>query len=444
MMNTWQPEQTAAASPAQPRRNQFYFGQLLTADHLQAEQRYGLDRQRLLTRLVDGPGVLCGLDLTVIRQGGSYGVEVAPGVAVDATGRVIVVRDVVQLLPLVPTDECGEPLVDGSLEPGRTYRISLCYAECATDFAPLEICGCGCGGAKHCQAGSVVESFGVRVQLDQPPFPVDLTCSWPVRRALQAGDVHGALALLLADCEAPAEDSCVVLGRLTVGPDGLPRAETLDVAVRQIVPTNVMLLQLIGCLASWLEECCGAGPTPTPVPPTPGPVSPTPTPSPPPVPPTPTPTPIPDRLAVSHVRFLRSDGDPRRLALPVVSSLTSPRDRPRFSFGRRVDVIEVGFGATPVDQKSIVAPDSFEVVRSQTGVVPGEIIHLPGNAVRFYRNDGFSTGTYRVILRGGPPGTDPPIRSQSGARLDGEPTAAWPTGDATEGGDYGFRFQVDP
>jgi hypothetical protein len=74
--------------------------------------------------------------------------------------------------------------------------------------------------------------------------------------------------------------------------------------------------------------------------------------------------------------------------------------------------------------------------------VPGQIIGMPGNTVRFYRPDGFPTGKYQVTLRGGTPGTDPPILSQSGVPLDGEPTPEWPTGDNVEGGDYVFRFDV--
>ena len=40
-----------------------------------------------------------------------------PGVAIDASGRLIIVPDVVQLMPLTLTDEDGVPLPPG--EPAR-------------------------------------------------------------------------------------------------------------------------------------------------------------------------------------------------------------------------------------------------------------------------------------------------------------------------------------
>ncbi len=68
-------------------RPNFYFGQLITADDLAAEQRYQRDRVRRHNRLAHGAGVVVGLD---VRTSGND-LVVSPGLAFDANGDEIVV-----------------------------------------------------------------------------------------------------------------------------------------------------------------------------------------------------------------------------------------------------------------------------------------------------------------------------------------------------------------
>jgi hypothetical protein len=78
-------------------------------------------------------------------------------------------------------------------------------------------------------------------------------------RDTKGREVAQALALLArAACCAPAPDPAVTLATITATADeGL----TIDAgAARAVVPTNVVLLQLIACLAARVDESCGAQP----------------------------------------------------------------------------------------------------------------------------------------------------------------------------------------
>ena len=78
MMGMWQPSHPEANRLHAARRNRYYFGKLLTADNLATEQDYVREQLQLRTRLMSGPGVLCGLDVTAVQQNGTWGVEISP------------------------------------------------------------------------------------------------------------------------------------------------------------------------------------------------------------------------------------------------------------------------------------------------------------------------------------------------------------------------------
>lgn len=72
-----------------PRRVNFVFGQLLSAEDLQAEQDYHRSMRYLQNRL-HGSGVVHGLDVEVDA---ASGLHVRPGIAIDALGRELVMTD---------------------------------------------------------------------------------------------------------------------------------------------------------------------------------------------------------------------------------------------------------------------------------------------------------------------------------------------------------------
>ena len=78
-------------------RPHYFTGKLLTADDLALEQRYHIEKRRLLNRVLHGNGVVSGLEVAPGEQEGT--VTVAPGVALDPRGRELVVSQP-QLLAL--------------------------------------------------------------------------------------------------------------------------------------------------------------------------------------------------------------------------------------------------------------------------------------------------------------------------------------------------------
>jgi len=119
-----------------PRRNRYYYGKLLDVEHFSMEQDYVLQHQRRLNRAVLGTGVVSGLCVTAVQSGPDWGIRIEPGLAIDGLGRLIVVPDEVDLIPLRPTDEHGSPVGrPGDPLPAQLV-VRLCYCECPTDIGP--------------------------------------------------------------------------------------------------------------------------------------------------------------------------------------------------------------------------------------------------------------------------------------------------------------------
>ncbi len=117
-------------------RPNFFAGQLLTEDDLQALTGYVTGKDRLHNRLLFGPGVVCGLDVACDPCGGGT-VTVRPGYALDCCGNDIVVGcpERVDVNALVHDlrvrslgADCGDPCAG---DPGgpREYGLYVRYAE---------------------------------------------------------------------------------------------------------------------------------------------------------------------------------------------------------------------------------------------------------------------------------------------------------------------------
>ena len=96
-------------------RPRYFAGKLLTADDFALEQRYQIEKRRLLNRMFHGPGIVHGLAVTAREKGL---VTVAPGFALDPLGREINVC------------EPRELAIQDSVE---AVSICLLYAEMETD-----------------------------------------------------------------------------------------------------------------------------------------------------------------------------------------------------------------------------------------------------------------------------------------------------------------------
>lgn len=69
-------------------RNKYFFGKLLGVADFEAEQKYFNNKRRLINRLVNGVGIICGLN--VVKVDDSF-ISVESGLALDFVGREILV-----------------------------------------------------------------------------------------------------------------------------------------------------------------------------------------------------------------------------------------------------------------------------------------------------------------------------------------------------------------
>lgn len=175
----------AAATPAAFVRPRFFAGQLLTEDDLSLLVDYVAGKDRLHNRMVSGPGVVCGLEVTCDPCGGGT-VAVHPGHALDCCGNDIVLscKEKVDVSALVRElrvsamgVDCGDPCDDD----GRHFGLFVRYEESAIDpvapYATEEPCP-----SPGCSPSRVQEGFRFVVRCD----PTDDHRYNPVSRLLAA------------------------------------------------------------------------------------------------------------------------------------------------------------------------------------------------------------------------------------------------------------------
>lgn len=70
------------------KRNNYFYGKLLTVKDFQTEQEYFINKQRMINRLIHGTGIVSGLEVTAGTPLGI--IEVSEGFAFDGCGREVV------------------------------------------------------------------------------------------------------------------------------------------------------------------------------------------------------------------------------------------------------------------------------------------------------------------------------------------------------------------
>ncbi|HKF74946.1 MAG TPA: hypothetical protein VKF59_02295 [Candidatus Dormibacteraeota bacterium] len=393
-------------------RNRYYYGKLMDVLHFTMEQRYVLSKEWLYNRMVLGPGVVCGLGVEPVTTAAGSGVVVRAGLAIDGWGREIIVPRDVAIVPLALTDQCGASVPGGPL-PARVM-VQVCYLECDTDWGPALVGDPDCGGGR-CEAGTVVESYCMRVVAGSGPAVTE-PCLPDVLKGLQSGSLHAVLCELTRSCPADPDDPCLTLANVTVAANGTVQA--VDACgPRLVAPTNRLLMQLVSCLA----DCCASG-TPPP----------------------------PAVMQVVGVRVLERGSQPATTPnLRVLGELAPPSPTISVKSDPAPEIVEVSFTAgVPYDPASVVLQQTLRM-NLPSGL--DSIVHMPAtNSVRLYRQRGFRRGHYEFELVGGPEGPvaspPPAIRAQDGTRLDGEFPAAggpgWHSGEGVEGGSFKFIVNV--
>lgn len=138
----------ASAWPSAFVRPRFFAGQLLTEDDLSLLVEYVTGKTRLQNRMVSGPGVVCGLEVSCDPCGGGT-VMVHPGHAIDCSGNDIVLSckekvDVAALVREMRVSslgvDCGEPCEDDQRHYGLYVRYEETPAEPVAPYATEEPC----------------------------------------------------------------------------------------------------------------------------------------------------------------------------------------------------------------------------------------------------------------------------------------------------------------
>lgn len=148
---------TVDAKLSQFERNKYFYGKLMTVRDFETEQSYLNEKRYLLSRLIHGTGVVCGIEVSEpVLDSGKLTLKLTPGVAIDCCGREIIVGD----------DYGGKELeANGTVGTGIHY-IYLEYEECDKESSPVPANSSACEEA--CCYNRVKEIFNIVVSKESP------------------------------------------------------------------------------------------------------------------------------------------------------------------------------------------------------------------------------------------------------------------------------------
>jgi hypothetical protein len=160
-------------------RPSFYEGQVLRAEDLGLGIDYGRGQMARHDRYLHTPGIATGLELTVDKTTGVTQVKLSPGMAVDATGREIVVdreetlapEDLDRLGVLIPADTAG-----GVKPEDRPWHPVFLVGRDESATPPSVSRGCGSAGAQPTRTNEAYDlSYGRPGEAADDPPTIDVT-----------------------------------------------------------------------------------------------------------------------------------------------------------------------------------------------------------------------------------------------------------------------------
>ena len=237
-----------------PLRNRYFYGQLLGVYNFELETDYAIRQRRLLNRLVLGYGVVCGLNVELTS--GGHKIIVGPGLAIDRHGREIVVPQPSAPITIPPAiiKSAAERAMGGRDE--ACVQVVICYHECHGDPVPVRAGDCQL--EDPCAPSTLREQYRIefRDQCARRPRP---RCHAPDLISGSSID-HDALARFVTsgrNCTTIPADPCIPLANLQViDSDSAPRCnpDGVDISVRPVLASNVVLMELILALLEEAEE----------------------------------------------------------------------------------------------------------------------------------------------------------------------------------------------
>jgi len=370
-------------------RMRYFPRQLITPDDLTQEQQYLRAKLRRHNLMLHGWGVVCGCVVKAAQP--DWTVCIEPGYVLGPYGDEILIEGVTVDLSSQGLDGnlaggnaadpwCAGVRVDRKI--GETLYIAVSYAECPSRPVRVQSMGCGCDGSE-CEYSRIRDSFCVQA-LDQLPTS---------HANMRAPDDPFACP---RDCPPCVSEPWVVLAAVTLR-DKKISDQDID---------NYTYRRHVASYGNWWFTCQPPPPTPTPPP--------------------------PPLLKVAAVRFFATGDGPDRF----MDQVSDPSKTVFFS-ADWPNTIEVAFGNASVDFGTVLDGKSFIVTDNAGNRIPGTIVSLPSNTVRWTTKE-FHGGRFKGTLVGD--GADA-IKSQQGVALDGDPTGL-PSGNGVAGGSFVFDFDL--
>ncbi len=234
-MNYGMDEGAGLKSFSRPR---YFYGQLLDVRHFESEQEYFKRKLWMLNRMVNGYGVVCGLDVQVGDD--DHSVKVKPGLALDQLGREIVVPRDSKSFVIEPS-----PAPDPKKQAPHCedwVHLVICYQECNT--SPEPVFAGGCDSTERCSAGAVREGYELRLvdgKVDDVSDDCDIL-------DLIKGNMNNYRALVnwVSEPCDHCTDSCITLAniRRPAAGDTVELAD-IEISVRPLVYSPDLLWQLV-------------------------------------------------------------------------------------------------------------------------------------------------------------------------------------------------------
>jgi hypothetical protein len=155
-MNQSEPDVNSSVIPLPVlKRNNYFYGKLLTVTDFQQEQNYFINKQRLINRTLFGMGVVTGLKVTAADSGCIL--QLSEGFALDGYGREIVLTKPMCL-------DINSKYTTAEIGLAKDLFVSIEYDEKKTDPIPQSLGT----GEPAMQYNMIVEGAKTEISLAKP------------------------------------------------------------------------------------------------------------------------------------------------------------------------------------------------------------------------------------------------------------------------------------
>lgn len=235
------------------QRNRYFYGKLMSVRDFETEQSYINEKRHLLNRLVNGAGIVCGLDCIElgVEEGNINLTFETGGVGLDHCGREIIVPEGSKKTVFV--EEAGQVQTNLTTSTPGQFYLSLRYD--ARDYELVSSAANPSSCEETCCPNRILEDFQVIATDTAPELPTvvcpDLSgiSSGDTDAAEQAGTIikNWAKERAAGNCSGCNEDGVFILA-MTVAPGGSITVD--DTGTQQhisLVYNNKLLSQLVTC-----------------------------------------------------------------------------------------------------------------------------------------------------------------------------------------------------